>query len=45
LSNEMSEKATDWASLARAQWDNVTRPAELAKLVKAGVARWGAKPS
>lgn len=41
--NEMSEKATDWASLARSQWEAVTRPAELTKLVKTGLARLGAK--
>lgn len=40
---EMQAAATDWASLAREQWKEVTRPAELAKLVKTGLARLGAK--
>ena len=31
------------ASLARQQWSEVTRPAELAKLVSAGIARLGGK--
>ena len=35
--NEMSETATDWASLARAQWAKVTQPEELARLVKTGI--------
>jgi hypothetical protein len=43
--NEMSQQATDWASLARAQWQQVTRPEELTKLVKAGIARLGKRPS
>lgn len=43
--NEMSEKATDWASLARAQWAQVAEPKELAKLVKTGIARLGARAS
>jgi GTP-binding protein EngB required for normal cell division/uncharacterized protein (DUF697 family) len=33
--NEMNEKATDWASLARAQWSKVTQPDELANGVGA----------
>jgi uncharacterized protein (DUF697 family) len=37
--NEMREPSTGWASLARTQWAQVTRPEELVKLVKAGVAR------
>jgi hypothetical protein len=41
--NEMNEKATDWASLARAQWSRVTQAEELAKLVKTGLARLGSK--
>ena len=41
--NEMNEKATDWASLARAQWSKVTQPDELARLVKTGLARLGGK--
>jgi GTP-binding protein EngB required for normal cell division/uncharacterized protein (DUF697 family) len=41
--SEMSEKATDWASLARSQWQQVTRPEDLAKLVKAGIVRLGKK--
>jgi hypothetical protein len=40
---EMQASATDWASLARQQWNEVTRPAELAKLVSAGIARLGGK--
>ncbi len=43
--NEMSETATDWASLARAKWAEVTRPEELARLVKTGITRLGAKQS
>lgn len=43
--NEMSEEATDWASLARAQWQQVTQPEALKKLVKTGIARLGKKPS
>ncbi len=43
--NEMKEAATDWASLARAQWAKVTQPQELSKLVKTGIARLGAKES
>jgi GTP-binding protein EngB required for normal cell division/uncharacterized protein (DUF697 family) len=42
--SEMRDTATDWASLARQQWNEVTRPEELAKLVKTGLARLGAKP-
>jgi uncharacterized protein (DUF697 family) len=41
--NEMRPPETGWASLARAQWSEVTRSEELAKLVKAGVARLGAR--
>ena len=40
---EMRAPPTGWASLARAQWDQVTRPAELARLVKTGLARLGAR--
>jgi GTP-binding protein EngB required for normal cell division/uncharacterized protein (DUF697 family) len=40
--NEMSEEATDWASLARSQWQQVTKPEELSKLVKLGLVRLGA---
>lgn len=43
--SQMSEKATDWASLARAHWAKITAPEELAKLVKTGIARLGARPS
>jgi uncharacterized protein (DUF697 family) len=43
--NEMRTPATGWASLARAKWDEVTRPEELARLAKAGLARLGAKSS
>jgi len=41
--NEMRNPPSGWATLARAQWDQVTRPEELAKLVKTGLARLGAK--
>jgi hypothetical protein len=41
--NEMRAPATGWASLARAEWAKVTRPAELAGLVQTALARWGAK--
>ncbi len=41
--NEMRPPETGWASLARAQWDQVTRPEELARLVKTGLARLGAR--
>jgi hypothetical protein len=40
---EMQDSATDWASLARQQWKQVTRPEELARLVAMGLARLGAK--
>jgi hypothetical protein len=43
--NEMRAPPTGWASLARAQWDQVTRSEELARLVKTGLARWGAGKS
>jgi small GTP-binding protein len=39
---EMQDSATDWASLAREQWKQVTRPEELAKLVRMGLSRLGA---
>ena len=42
---EMQTPPTGWANLARSQWDQVTRPDELAKLVKTGLARWGKKQS
>lgn len=42
---EMHGPAPALASLARAQWDAVTRPEELAKLVKAGLTRLGGKSS
>ena len=41
--NEMRDPQLGWASLARAQWDEVTRPEELARLVKSGIARLGAR--
>ncbi len=41
--DEMRTPAAGWASLARAQWAQVTQPAELAKLVKTGLARLGVK--
>ena len=37
--NELTAAPTDWASLARAQWVQVTRPEELMKLVKTGIAK------
>jgi uncharacterized protein (DUF697 family) len=40
---ELCAAPTDWASLARAKWSEVTRPEELAGLVKAGISRLGAK--
>jgi len=40
---ELQASQTDWASLARAQWAEVTRPEELAKLVRTGLARLGGK--
>lgn len=43
--NEMRTPAAGWASLARAQWSQVTRPAELARLVQAGLTRLKAKES
>ncbi len=43
--NEMRAPQTGWASLARAQWDQVTRSEELVRLVKTGLARWGAGKS
>jgi small GTP-binding protein len=39
--NEMNRTATDWASLARAQWAEVTQPETLGKLVKTGMAKLG----
>jgi hypothetical protein len=39
----MRAPQTGWASLARAKWDEVTRPEELARLVKAGITRLGAR--
>ncbi len=41
--NEMRAPETGWASLARAQWDKVTEPAELARLVKTAVTRLGSR--
>jgi uncharacterized protein (DUF697 family)/GTP-binding protein EngB required for normal cell division len=43
--NEMCAPQTGWASLARAQWDQITRSEELVRLVKTGLARWGARKS
>src|SRR5690606_5592833 len=43
--NEMSEEATDWASLARSQWAKVTQREELTRLVTAGIARLGGRKS
>ena len=40
--HEMRTPPSGWASLARSQWDKVTRPDELARLVKTGLARLGA---
>ncbi len=42
---EMRAPATGWASLARAQWEQVTRPQELARLAKTAISRFGAKGS
>jgi GTP-binding protein EngB required for normal cell division/uncharacterized protein (DUF697 family) len=42
--SELHQRETDWASLARSQWAQVTRPEELARLVKTGLARLGARP-
>jgi len=42
---EMQQPAGGWASLARAKWNEVTRPAELAQLVKTGLSRLGGKQS
>ena len=39
---EMQEPALGWTALAREQWNDVTRPKELAQLVKTGLARLGA---
>jgi uncharacterized protein (DUF697 family) len=36
---EMQTPEAGWAALARAKWSEVTRPAELAQLVKAGLAK------
>jgi hypothetical protein len=38
---EMHEPALGWTALAREQWNDVTRPRELAQLVKAGLMRLG----
>jgi hypothetical protein len=38
---EMQEPPLGWTALARQQWNEVTRPKELAQLVKAGLARLG----
>ena len=40
---EMCLPAAGWASLARAQWDRVTKPAELSNMVRAGLAQWEEK--
>jgi GTP-binding protein EngB required for normal cell division/uncharacterized protein (DUF697 family) len=40
---EMQLGASDWATLARQQWKEVTRPEELARLVRTGLARLGAR--
>ena len=36
---EMKEPQLGWAALAREKWEQVTRPAELAQLVKTGISR------
>jgi uncharacterized protein len=41
--NEMRPPDAGWASFARSQWQQVTRPEELARLVKTGLARLGSK--
>jgi hypothetical protein len=43
--NEMRTPTGDLASLARAEWAKVTAKEELARIVKSGLARWGAKQS
>ncbi|HTU26280.1 MAG TPA: DUF697 domain-containing protein, partial [Pirellulales bacterium] len=40
---EMHEPAIGWTALAREQWNEVTRPRELAQLVKTGLARLGGR--
>lgn len=40
---EMREPPQGWAALARAKWNEVTRPADLANLVRAGLKRLGPK--
>lgn len=39
--NEMREPEFGWAALARAKWQEVTKPAELAQIVKMGLAKFG----
>ena len=41
--NEMQEPEAGWAAMARANWQQVTRPAELAKVVRAGIKRLGGR--
>jgi hypothetical protein len=43
--NEMQEPPQGWAGLAREQWAALTRPAELAQFVRAGLKRLGGKQS
>ena len=41
--HEMRTPPAGWASLARAQWEKVTRPEELRRLVTSGLKRWGGR--
>ena len=41
--SEMREPLGGWTALARAKWNEVTRPAELAQLVKTGLGQLGGK--
>ncbi len=43
--HEMRTPPAGWASLARAQWEKVTRPEELRRLVTSGLKRWGGRSS
>jgi hypothetical protein len=43
--SEMHAADMGWASLARSQWEAITRPEELAKLVTLGIKRLGGTKS